>query len=318
MAVLDILPPASRQLIEERFGSDFDVRFADNPDQRLSLVREATVMLAGWDAVDARIIDAALACRVIQKLGVGTDKIDVLAAQRRGIPVLRAAGINATPVAEMTVLLTLAVLRRLVWAVDSVRSGQLAKEQLRTTTYQLAGKTVCLVGAGYVGRAAAGCFGGFEVQLAYYDSRRLPDEMESELQLSYLPLEELASVADVLSLHLPLTSETEGIIDARFLARMKPTAILINTARGGLIDESALVRALENGSLAGAGLDVTVQEPLSPSSPLLAMDNVLITPHYAGSVADNFPRVVAHAYRNVINVLAGLPVPPEDVVWWPD
>jgi phosphoglycerate dehydrogenase-like enzyme len=317
VAVLDVLPATSRRLIEERFASDFELGFTDDPQQRPGLVRDATVLLAGWDAVDSTIIDAALSCRVIQKLGVGTDRIDVLAAQHRRIPVLRAAGINAIPVAEMTVLLTLAVLRRLVWAVESVRSGRLAKEQLRTMTYQLAGKTVGLVGAGYVGRATAKRFGGFDVRLSYYDSRRLADNTERELGLSYLPLDELASVADVLSLHLPLTAETERIVDAQMLARMKPESILINTARGGLVDEIALISALANGSLAGAGLDVTNQEPIPLSSPLLAMDNVVITPHYAGSVADNFPRVVAHAYRNVVNVLAGLAVPPEDVVWWP-
>jgi phosphoglycerate dehydrogenase-like enzyme len=318
VAVLDVLPPGSRQLIQQQFAPDFDVRFAEgDPEQRLGLVADATVLLAGWDAVDARLVDAAASCRLIQKLGVGTDKIDLLATRRRGIAVLRAAGINATAVAEMTVLLTLAVLRRLVWAAESVRRGELAKEQLRTMTYQLAGKTVGLLGAGYVGRAAAKRFASFDVTLAYYDVRRLPEELERELHLSFRSIDELVPDADVLSLHLPLTPETQGLIDGPLLSKMKPNAILINTARGGLIDEPALIKALEAGSLAGAGLDVTVQEPLPPSSPLLAMDNVLVTPHYGGSVADNFPRVVEHAYRNVVNVLAGLPVPPEDVVSWP-
>jgi phosphoglycerate dehydrogenase-like enzyme len=317
VAVLDVLPPGSRRLIEERFATDFDVRFAEDPVQRLELVRAATVLLAGWDAVDSGIIEATSSCRVIQKLGVGTDRIDVRAAELRRIPVLRAAGVNAIPVAEMTVLLALAVLRRLPWAVESVRTGRLAKEQLRTVTSQLAGKTVGLVGAGYVGRAAAKRFASFEVKLSYFDSRRLTVDLERELRLSYLPLDELVSFADVLSLHLPLNAETDRIVDARLLARMKPGAILVNTARGGLVDELALISALENGSLAGAGLDVTAQEPLPLSSPLLTMENVVVTPHYAGSVADNFPRVVAHAYRNVTNVLAGLPVPPEDVVSWP-
>jgi len=315
--VLDVLPPGSRALIQERFAPDFDLGFAEDPEQRLRLVADAAVLLAGWDAVDARLVDAAAACRLIQKLGVGTDRIDLVATRRRGIKVLRAAGINATAVAEMTVLLTLAVLRRLVWAADSVRRGELAKEQLRTMTYQLAGKTVGLLGAGYVGRAAAKRFASFDVTLAYYDVRRLPEELERELHLSFRSIDELVPDADVLSLHLPLTPETQGLIDGRLLSKMKPSAILINTARGGLIDESALIRALAAGSLAGAALDVTVQEPLPPTSPLLAMDNVLITPHYGGSVADNFPRVVSHAYGNVMNVLAGLPVPPEDVVSWP-
>jgi phosphoglycerate dehydrogenase-like enzyme len=318
VAVLDFLPPGSRETIRERFGPDFDVRFAEgDAEQRLGLVADAAVLLAGWDAVDARLLDAAASCRLIQKLGVGTDKIDLIAAKRRGITVLRAAGINATAVAEMTVLLTLAVLRRLVWAAESVRRGELAKEQLRTMTYQLAGKTVGLVGAGYVGRAAAKRFASFEVTLAYYDLRRLPEEIERELHLSFRSIDELVSTSDVLSLHLPLTPDTHGLVNSDLLSRMKPGAILINTARGGLVDESALLKALKDGTLAGAGLDVTIQEPLLPTSPLLALENVLVTPHYGGSVADNFPRVVAHAYRNVTNALAGLPVPAEDVVWRP-
>lgn len=317
MAVLDVLPAPSRAQIEARFAPDFEVLFAEGAhEQRVDIARRATVLLAGWEAVDGRVIEAAVHCRVIQKLGVGIDKIDVAVAKERGIPVLRAAGVNANAVAEMTVLLTLAVLRRLVWAADSVRGGRFAKEELRLTTQQLAGKTVGLIGAGYAGRAAAKRFASFETRLVYYDIRRPPIEVEQELNLSYQTLDEVVSAADVVSLHLPLTAETHGLFDAGLISRMKPTAILINTARGALIDETALIGALKDGRLRGAGLDVTVDEPLPTTSPLLSMDNVLVTPHYGGSVADNLPRVVAHAYENVMNVLAGRPVPPEDVVFW--
>jgi phosphoglycerate dehydrogenase-like enzyme len=318
VAVLDVLPQRSRDQIQEIFATQFDLLFADgSQEQRVEIARHATALLAGWDAVDSAVVRAAVSCRLIQKLGVGTDRIDVAAAQDCGIPVLRAAGVNAHAVAEMTVLLTLAVLRRLVWAAASVREGRFAKEELRLTTYQLAGKTVGLVGAGYAGRAAAKRFASFDADLTYYDVRRLSINLERKLKLKYQTLAEVVATADVLSLHLPLTTETRGLFNSTVFASMKPSAILINTARGGLIDEEALIHALQAGHLSGAGLDVTIEEPLPTTSPLLRMENVLVTPHYGGSVADNLPRVVAHAFSNVTSVLAGRPVPPEDVVFWP-
>ena len=128
--------------------------------------------------------------------------------------------------------------------------------------------------------------------------------------MTYLELDELVATSDIVTLHLPLTDETRHVVNRRLLARMKPSAVLINTARGGLVDEAALVEALASGALLGAGLDVTEDEPVSPESPLLAMENVIVTPHYAAAVADNFPRVVRHAYRNVTSVLDGTPVSP--------
>lgn len=317
VAVLDVLPEGSRDQIRAHFSEDFEVVFAKGSyEQRIAIARRATVLLAGWESVSKDVIEAATRCRLIQKLGVGTDKIDVDAARLHGIPVLRAAGVNANAVAEMAVLLTLAVLRRLVWAAHSVKEGRFAKEELRTTTQQLAGKTIGLIGAGYAGRAAAKRFSSFDTVLLYYDIERLPAGVEDELRLSYQSLESLVSTADVVSLHVPLTPETQGFFNANLLQKMKPTAILINTARGGLVDETALIQVLRAGRLRGAGLDVTAEEPLPTSSPLLSLENALVTPHYGGSVGDNFPRVVEHAYANVVNVLAGRPVPPADVVSW--
>lgn len=319
VAVLDVLPSATRQQVVEAFGDAFDVVFNDGSDgMKQRIAEDATAILAGWDAVDAGLIESARACRVIQKLGVGTDKIDVDAARRCGVPVLRAAGVNAEAVAEMAVLLTLAVLRRLVTAVTSVRTGLMAKEELRATALQLAGKTVGIVGAGHVGRAAAKRFAAFETEIVYFDVARLSQDAERELGATYLELNELFARADVVSLHLPLSEGTRHLVDGARLARMKPSAVLVNTARGGLVDEPALVEALRGGKLLGVGLDVTEVEPLPPDSPLLELENVVVTPHYAAAVSDNFPRVVGHAHANVTSVLEGTPVPPADVVWWPE
>jgi phosphoglycerate dehydrogenase-like enzyme len=316
--VLDVLSPASRQQVLETFSDRFDVAFNDGSDGAKERIAEgAAALLAGWDRVDGDVIRSAQVCRVIQKLGVGTDKIDVDAARECGVPVLRAAGVNAEAVAEMAVLLTLAVLRRLVPAVGAVRVGRMAKEELRATTYQLMGKTIGVIGAGHIGRAAAQRFAAFDTRIVYFDVARLPDEVERRLGMAYFDLDELAAMADVLTLHLPLSDATRHVVDRRLLSLLRPSAVLVNTARGGLVDEAALVDALRSGALLGAGLDVTEDEPISPSSPLLAMENVVVTPHYAAAVADNFPRVVRHAFRNITSVLDGTPVRPEDVVWWP-
>jgi phosphoglycerate dehydrogenase-like enzyme len=318
VAVLDVLSPTSREQVLEAFGSRFDVVFNDGSHgAKKRIAAGATALLAGWDRVDADVIGSARVCRVIQKLGIGTDKIDVEAARREGVAVLRAAGVNSEAVAEMAVLLTLAVLRRLIPAVETVRIGKMAKEELRASAYQLLGKTVGVVGAGHIGRAAARRFAAFDTTIVYFDVARLSREVEHQLGMTYVELDELVAKSDIVTLHLPLTDETRHLFDRRLLARMKPSTVLVNTARGGLVDEAALVDALASRALLGAGLDVTEDEPLSPESPLLALENVIVTPHYAAAVADNFPRVVRHAYRNVTSVLDGAPVSPEDVVWWP-
>lgn len=315
IAVLDVLPPDSRSEIRAQFDHEFEVVFAEGgADQRVAIAERATGLLVIWETVDARIIEATRRCRVIQKLGVGVEKIDTSTAHRKGIVVLRAAGSNAVAVAEMTVLLTLAALRRLIWAAKSVEDGRWVKEDLRRSAYQLAGRTIGLIGMGHIGRATARRFASFDTHLAYYDVRRLPGEVEQELSLHFAPLDELIAMADILSLHLPLTPETVHLVDSEFLARIRPGAILVNTARGGLVDEQALTEALRSGLLGGAALDVTEQEPLPTSSALLKMQNVVITPHCAAAVADNFRPVVRHAYQNVVNVLAGRAVSPEDIV----
>ncbi len=319
VAVMDVLPARSREVLGARFAAEFEVVYAEegDPARRVEIARDATALLAGWSPVDATVIDATRRCKVIQKLGVGVDRIDVQAAERRGIPVLRAAGINADAVAEMTILLMLAVLRRLRWASEELRAGRFHKEELRVSTVQLMGRTVGLVGAGHVGRAVARRLAGFGTRMVYFDVRRLSAEFERTLGVSYAPLEDLVAASDIVSLHLPSTPETRGMFNADLFARMKRGVVFINTSRGALVDEDALVDAVRQGTVGGAGLDVTAEEPLPPTSPLLQLENVFVTPHMAGVVADNYPRVVDHAYRNVKCVLSGAEVPADDVVFWP-
>lgn len=314
--LLDVMPQSSRETLRTAFGDAFDFGFASSgkDDERIALVGGATVLLSMWGTVDHRLIDSATEAKVIQKLGVGTDKIDLEAAANRGIAVLKAAGINAEAVGEATVMLALAVSRHLLKAVRDSRAGRFEKEALRAATFQLVGRTVGLFGLGHIGRAAARRFNGFGVELIYHDLVRASGEVESDYGARYVSFEELLDRSDILSLHVPSTPQTSGMINAQTLARMKPTAILVNTARGSLVDERALAGAIARGELLGAGLDVTAEEPLDPSSPLFELDRVIVTPHIGGAVGDNFPRVAARAFDNVTALLAGREVRAEDVV----
>lgn len=319
VAVLDAMPTRSRAVISDVFGVDFDVVFVteDSDDAKRVAATGATVLLTMWGAVDAATVEAARGARLIQKLGVGTDKIDVPAATAAGMTVLKAAGINADAVAELTILLTLAVGRALPKAMAAARAGVLAKEELRAESYQLLGKTVGLLGLGHIGQAVARRFAGFGVEIVYHDVNRAGPDAERDCAVRYVTKDELVATADVISLHLPSTPDTEQIVDEAFLKAAKPGLILVNTARGSLVDERALAAAIASGHVLGAGLDVTAEEPLAPGSPLLDSDRVVLTPHVGGAVANNFPRVIARAHANARAILDGCEPHPMDVVGRP-
>jgi phosphoglycerate dehydrogenase-like enzyme len=320
VAVLDAMPAGSRQVISDVFGADFRMVFVDDDsaEAKREAAAEAAVLLTMWGEVDATTIGAAPQCRVIQKLGVGTHKIDIAEADRRGIVVLNATGINAEAVGELTVLLMLAVARHLGKAMAAARTGRMEKERLRTESFQILGKTVGLLGFGHIGQAVARRLSGYGVRLLYHDKRRATPALELECQASYVEMDELIATSDVISLHLPPGPSTDGLINDDVLARTKPGLILVNTARGSLIDEHALATAIEDGRVLGAGLDVTAEEPLPLTSALLSLDRVILTPHVGGAVANNFPRVIERAYRNVRAALDGRVADAADVVRWPE
>lgn len=313
------MPPASRQVIADIFGTEYHVTHAadDSLQARQKAAVDATILLTMWGAVDAATIAAAPQARLIQKLGVGTDKIDTGAAEQQGIVVLKAAGVNAEAVAELAVLLMVGVGRHLGKAMAAARTGQIAKESLRAESFQLLGKTVGLLGLGHIGQAVARRLAGFGVTMIYHDLRRASPDVEAACNIRHVAADEVIATADVISLHLPGTPATKNLINSDVLARVKPGLILVNTSRGSLIDEQALARSIADGRVLGAGLDVTAQEPLPASSPLHSLDRVILTPHVGGAVANNFPRVIEHAFRNSRAVLTGGHVEPADIVTWP-
>ncbi|MGX1789130.1 2-hydroxyacid dehydrogenase [Bosea sp. NPDC055332] len=292
------------------------LRFADSEarQQQLALVRTAEVIVSAGSMVDAGLIAGAEKIRLIQKWGIGVDKIDLDAARARGIPVAITAGASAGPVAEHALALMLAVYRRLPLADRQMRAGIWQPQQLRVACRQITGKTVGLLGFGNIARLLAHRLRGFDVEILYHDIRRADAVTERGFGARYVPFDTLLERSDILSLHLPLTDESRGIMNSAAFARMRQGAVLINTARGSLVDEAALHEALLSGRLAGAGLDTFTTEPVGADHPLLALDQVVVTPHSAGSVFDNIPNIAGNVLDNIARFARGEPLSPADII----
>lgn len=253
-----------------------------------SALANADYMINRGGVVDAKVMDAAPHIKWIQKWGVGYDKIDVKAAGERGIPVGICVGGNSMPVAELAVTLMLDVLRNVVALNEKMKAGEWAREQYSARSYLLHGKTVGLIGIGNIARKVATIVrNGFEAQVLYYDVFRLSAEQEKALGVTYVELDTLMAQSDIISIHVPLLESTEGMINKEKFGLMKPTACIINTSRGGIINENDLVEALREGRILGAGLDTFAQEPLSKNAELLTLDCVTATPHCGGNTVDN-------------------------------
>ncbi len=249
---------------------------------------DADYMINRAAEVDGSVLDAAPRLKWIQKWGVGYEKIDIRAAGARGIPVGICVGGNSLPVAELAVALMLAVLRNIVSMSARLKEGEWARNEFFSRSYLLNGKTVGLIGIGNIARKVASIVrNGFGAQVLYYDVQRLSEAQEATLGVTYTALNELLALSDIVSLHVPLLASTEGMIDGGKLALMKPTACLINTSRGGIVDEPALIQVLKEGRILGAGLDTFAQEPLPADSELLKLDCVVTTPHCGGNTVDN-------------------------------
>ena len=230
--------------------------------------------IAGLDTIDAAALAAADGLRVVARYGVGVDNVDLAAAAARGIVVTNTPGANARSVAELTVALLLLLARPVLRAAAETRAGGWP----RLPGLSLAGKTVGLVGFGAIGRQTARLLAGFDCRLLAYDPL-LNEATAAALGVRAAALDELLAASDFVSLHAPVTPATRGMVDAAFLAGMKPGAVLLNTARGELVDEAALLGALTSGRLRGAALDAFAAEPPGGDNPLLALPNVIATPH---------------------------------------
>jgi D-3-phosphoglycerate dehydrogenase len=295
------------------------IAFADSYDEanQHALAKEADVLMPGWAAVDAGMLAAAPKLRMIQKWGIGLDRIDLAAVERAGLTLAITAGANASVVAEHAVMLMLAVYRRLSMVDRATREGRWLFNEMRGICQRLGGKTVGLVGFGHIGQMLARKLAGFDVDILYTDLARRDAETEATLAVRFVSLDDLLAQSDVVSLHVPGGDQNRHLIDAKTFSQMKPGAILINVARGDLVDEAALVKAIRSGHLMGAGLDTFELEPPSPDHPLLNLDEVVFTPHTAGSVIDNVPNVARHAFSNIQKFLTGQAISEADLVVLP-
>lgn len=260
------------------------------------------------DRIDARIIDAAKDLRVIANVAVGYDNIDVPAALVRGIAVGNTPGVLTETTADLAFALILAAARRVVEADRFVRDGGWRTwDPGLLLGYDLHGATLGIAGFGKIGRAVARRASGFGMRVLY-TSRSAPDDEARGLG-ERVPLEVLLREADVVSLHVPLTPETRRMIGEPELRAMKPTAVLVNTARGGVIDQAALVRALHEGWIAAAGLDVAEVEPVPPGDPLLRAPNLVLLPHIGSATHATRARMASMAVENCLAGLRGETLP---------
>lgn len=283
--------------IEARLASDSDmVTVADEiPGAVAVITRNAGLSRAA--------IAAAEDLRVIGNHGTGYDPIDVPFATERGVPIVNTPEANVHSVAELAVGLMLALAKRLLPADEATRKG-LFSFKYHHPSGEIAGRTAGIVGYGRIGqRTAAILRAAFGMRLLVYSPSADPEALRSQGVTKVDHLHDLLRASDVVSLHLPLTDKSEGLIGAAELACMKPTAILINTSRGPVIDEPALVEALQRRQLAGAGLDVYTTEAMAADDPLLALDNTVLTPHIGGSSQEALERTALQVAEQVIAVL---------------
>jgi glyoxylate reductase len=250
------------------------------------------------ERVDATLLDAAPSVRAVANMAVGTDNIDLEAARERGVAVGNTPGVLTDATADLAMALVLAITRRLPDGVARVRDGRWGPWQpAQDLGMDLAGATLGIVGYGRIGRAVAARAQAFGMEVLHTS------------RSSGVTLDELLGSADVVSLHVPLSPLTHHLIDSVALARMKPTAYLVNTARGGVVDQAALRDALHQRRLAGAALDVTDPEPLPPDDPLLDAPNLLVVPHIGSATAGTRAKMAAMAVDNLLAALDGRPMP---------
>ena len=248
---------------------------------------------------------AAPKLRLVQLLSAGYDNVDLEAARRAKVPIANNGGANAISVAEHALMLMLAVSRRLIWTHASVSAGRWRGNGPAPRMYELFDKTLGIVGLGTIGKKVARLGRALGMRVQYYDIVRLSEDAEDLLGVRFRLLRELLASSDIVSLHVPLDDSTHHLIGAAELALMKGEAILINTCRGPVVDEAALCRALGAGQLFGAGLDVFDEEPPPPDNPLLRLDNVVLSAHFAGPTWDNHVARLRNAFDNVQRVHRG-------------
>ena len=292
----EMLPPSLEAVVARHGTPEFTAALAD------------AVCLVGFGdgTMDDAFYQSAPNLKLVQLLSAGYDRCDIGAARRAGVPICNNGGANSTAVSEHAILLMLAVCRRIVWQHTNVAAGRWRGNNVDDVKlYELKGRTLGIIGLGTIGKKTARLAQAFGMDVQYYDTRRLTEEQADDMNVRFALFDEVLRTSDIVSLHVPLSKQTRHMMGAAQFKAMKPTAYLINTCRGPVVDEPAMIEALQSGTIAGAGLDVFDQEPPPPNNPLFALQNVVLTAHFAGPTWDNQYTRFRNAFDNCQRVIRG-------------
>jgi len=307
VVISEFMDTGAVDTLKQRFEVVYDPSLVDRRDALLTMLGTTDgLIVRNRTQVDSVLIDAAPRLQVVGRLGVGLDNIDLPACRTRGIEVFPATGANANAVAEYVIAMALVLLRGAYRSSQDVASGVWSKEAL-SNGRELSGKLLGIVGFGSIGQLTARKASALGMRVLGFDPAVDSNSAAWEKAgARSVTLDELITTSDAVSLHLPLTPETKNFIDRSRIASMKRDAVLINSARGGIVDETALAEMLRSGHLAGAALDVFAKEPLPAGSPLADCPNLLLTPHIAGLTRESNQRVSSLVVEKVSTYLAGL------------
>jgi D-3-phosphoglycerate dehydrogenase len=299
--VSDKLSDSGLKVLETAQGIEFDYKPGLNEEQLAAVIGEYDgLIIRSGSKVTAKVIEQARNLKVVGRAGIGVDNVDVPAASKRGIVVMNTPTGNAVTTAEHALSLLMSLARKIPQATASMRAG--AWEKTKFEGREIAGKTLGIVGMGNIGRIVADRARGLHMNVIGYDPV-LSAERAASLGVELVSTDELFARADFITIHAPLTPETKNLLGAKAFAQMKTGVMVINAARGGIVDEAALVDAIKSGKVAGAALDVFLKEPLDPNHPLLKLDDVVLTPHLGASTAEAQDRVAREIAEQVVDFL---------------
>lgn len=306
VAIVGKYPPKATEMLISSISKfdNVEVEVVDTQEKYIQL-KDADCIILRIFKVTKDDIDRNPKLKFVQKWGTGFDSIDVEYAREKGIDISNVPGANAGIVSEIAILLILALYRKLLAHNENIRKGIWTKSEFVDETFSLNNKKVGLLGAGNIGRLVAKKVQSFGATVQYYDLYRLNEEMEKNYELEYMSFDDIIKNSDIISLHLPLNDSTNNIIGKNEIELMKRNAIIINTARGGLIDEIALADALNDKKILGAGLDCFADEPLKLDNPILKAQNTVLTPHIGGTSMDLLEVMVPMIEENVSNFIEG-------------
>jgi lactate dehydrogenase-like 2-hydroxyacid dehydrogenase len=301
VAIIGPIDNKGRAALKKGLSDKFEIIEIDDETQYGKLLDVEYAILRTFK-ISRDVISKTRNLKLIQRWGVGYDSVDIEAAGEKDIKVAVTAGINSIPVAEYAVMLMLAVYRNILKIHSNVVDGTWRDNTLIDKSYIISGKKVGLVGLGAIGKEVAKRVQAFEAEVYYYDMFRLSQEDERKLDIEYMELDNLLRECDIISLHLPLTDSTKYLIDKKALNSMKDTTLIINTSRGGIINEDDLYEALANNKILGAGMDVFENEPVPQDNKLLKLKNIILSSHNAGNTTDNSINMAKRCVDNILKV----------------